>query len=97
MLEVVEDEKHGAFGGKDAAVGQAFSLLMCAYFTGLFLGLVCGGMVYYHFGWKIMTLTLGVLVFASAAPMLWLGGKPVAREQEKEHGGSNDRSTNTKS
>ncbi|KAJ5443196.1 hypothetical protein N7445_004309 [Penicillium cf. griseofulvum] len=73
VLDDMEAEDPGVFGGR-GAVAQAFSLENMAYFGGLALGPMVGGLVEFQYGWKVMTLGLGVLSAVTAMPMLWLSG-----------------------
>lgn len=80
ILEEKESEEPGIFGGKGAAVAQSFSLLIASSYIGLFFGPMCGGFVHYRFGWKVMTLVLGLFICISAIPTLWLSGKQVPQK-----------------
>ncbi|KAK4869430.1 hypothetical protein LT330_005812 [Penicillium expansum] len=73
VLDDMEAGDPGVFGGR-GAVAQAFSLENMAHFGGLALGPMVGGFVEFRYGWKIMTLGLGVLSAVTAMPMLWLSG-----------------------
>ncbi|CAI7664627.1 unnamed protein product [Penicillium viridicatum] len=73
VLDDMEAEDPGVFGGR-GAVAQAFSLENMAHFGGLALGPMVGGFVEFRYGWKIMTLGLGILSAITAMPMLWLSG-----------------------
>ncbi|KAJ6185684.1 hypothetical protein N7519_006985 [Penicillium mononematosum] len=73
VLDDMEAEDPGVFGGR-GAVAQAFSLENMAHFGGLALGPMLGGFVEVRYGWKSMTLALGVLSAVTAMPMLWLSG-----------------------
>jgi sugar phosphate permease len=74
VLDDMEAADPGVFGAK-GAVAQAFGLENMAHFSGLALGPVVGGFVEFRYGWKAMTLALGVLSAATAVPMLWLSGR----------------------
>ena len=74
VLDDIEAEDPEVFGAK-GAVAQAFSLENMAHFSGLALGSVVGGFVEFRYGWKVMTLALGVLSAVTAVPMLWLSGR----------------------
>ncbi|KAL2696361.1 hypothetical protein AAEP93_002775 [Penicillium crustosum] len=74
VLDDMECKRPGITGPK-GAIAQAFSLQTMAQFIGLFFGPLWGGFVEYHFGWKTMAWTLGLLAFVTAFPMLWLSGK----------------------
>ncbi|KAJ5104451.1 hypothetical protein NUU61_001798 [Penicillium alfredii] len=78
VLDEMEEENPGGFGEK-GAIAQAFSLENMAHFGGLALGPMAGGFVKFHYGWKVMTLSLGVLCAATAVPMLWLSG-PIEKD-----------------
>ncbi|KAJ6146761.1 hypothetical protein N7497_008743 [Penicillium chrysogenum] len=73
VLDDMEAGDPGVFGGR-GAVAQAFSLENMAHFGGLALGPMLGGFVEVRYGWKAMTLALGVLSAVTAMPMLWLSG-----------------------
>ncbi|KXG49822.1 Major facilitator superfamily domain, general substrate transporter [Penicillium griseofulvum] len=73
ILDDMEAEDPWVFGGR-GAVAQAFSLENMARFGGLGLGPMVGGFVEFQYGWKVMTLGLGVLSAITAMPMLWLSG-----------------------
>ncbi|KAJ5512403.1 hypothetical protein N7463_001955 [Penicillium fimorum] len=73
VLDDMEAGDPGIFGGR-GAVAQAFSLENMAHFGGLALGPMVGGFVEFKYGWKVMTLGLGVLSAVTAMPMLWLSG-----------------------
>ncbi|OQE12192.1 hypothetical protein PENVUL_c001G00055 [Penicillium vulpinum] len=73
VLDDMEAGDPGVFGGR-GAVAQAFSLENMAHFGGLALGPMVGGFVEYQYGWKVMTLALGLLSAVTAIPMLWLSG-----------------------
>ncbi|OQE40182.1 hypothetical protein PENCOP_c006G05347 [Penicillium coprophilum] len=73
VLDDMEAADPGVFGGR-GAVAQAFSLENMAHFGGLALGPMVGGFVEFKYGWKSMTLALGVLSAVTAIPMLWLSG-----------------------
>ncbi|KAI3128411.1 hypothetical protein CBS147326_6913 [Penicillium roqueforti] len=73
VLDDMEAGDPGVFGGR-GAVAQAFSLENMAHFGGLALGPMVGGFVEFRYGWKVMTLALGVLSAVTAMPMLWLSG-----------------------
>ena len=73
VLDDMEAGDPGVFGGR-GAVAQAFSLENMAHFGGLALGPMVGGFVEFRYGWKIMTLGLGILSAVTAMPMLWLSG-----------------------
>ncbi|CAG8203540.1 unnamed protein product [Penicillium salamii] len=75
VLDDMEAKTPGVFGGK-GAVAQAFGLENMAHFGGLALGPLVGGFVEFRYGWKVMTLGLGVLSALTAVPMLWLSGRP---------------------
>ncbi|KAJ5771931.1 Major facilitator superfamily domain general substrate transporter [Penicillium odoratum] len=74
VLDEMELRKPGIFGPK-GAIAQAFGLQTMAQFIGLFFGPLWGGFIEYHYGWKTMAWTLGLLVFITAIPVLWLSGK----------------------
>ncbi|KAJ5318974.1 uncharacterized protein N7506_011678 [Penicillium brevicompactum] len=74
VLDDMEAQEPGIFGGK-GAVAQAFSLENMAHFGGLALGPLVGGFVEFRYGWKVMTLGLGVLSILTAVPTLWLSGR----------------------
>lgn len=74
VLDDMEAKDPGVFGVK-GAVAQAFSLENMAHFSGLALGPFVGGFVEFRYGWKVMTLGLGVLSAVTAVPMLWLSGR----------------------
>lgn len=74
VLDDMEAQEPGIFGGK-GAVAQAFSLENMAHFGGLALGPLVGGFVEFRYGWKVMTLGLGVLSLLTAVPTLWLSGR----------------------
>jgi MFS family permease len=73
ILDDMEAEDPWVFGGR-GAVAQAFSLENMAHFGGLALGPMVGGLVKFQYGWKVMTLGLGVISAVTAMPMLWLSG-----------------------
>lgn len=64
------------FGDK-GVVAQAFGLENMAHFGGLALGPMVGGIVEFRYGWKVMSLALGVLSAVTALPMLLLSGAVV--------------------
>jgi MFS family permease len=76
VLDNMEAGDPEVFGTK-GAVGQLFSLENMAHFGGLALGPVVGGFVKFRYGWKVMTLALGVLSAVTALPMLWLSDRIV--------------------
>ncbi|KAJ5462946.1 hypothetical protein N7475_007890 [Penicillium sp. IBT 31633x] len=82
VLDDMEAEDPAVFGSK-GAVAQAFSLENMAHFGGLALGPLVGGFVEFRYGWKVMTLALGVLAAVTAMPMLWLSG-PVVEDSWTE-------------
>ncbi|KAJ5775357.1 uncharacterized protein N7511_000368 [Penicillium nucicola] len=63
--------------GDTGAIAQAFSLENMAHFGGLALGPMVGGIVEYRYGWKVMTLALGILSAVTSVPMLFLSGAVV--------------------
>ncbi|KAJ5165300.1 uncharacterized protein N7500_007130 [Penicillium coprophilum] len=73
VLDDMEAADPGVLGGR-GAVAQAFSLENMAHFGGLALGPMVGGFVEFKYGWKVMTLALGILSAVTAIPMLWLSG-----------------------
>lgn len=88
VLDDMEEADPMVFGEK-GAVAQAFSLQNMAHFGGLALGSMLGGFVDHRYGWKVMTLALGVLSAVTAVPMLWLGsrsfeGESVQGDPEQE-------------
>lgn len=82
VLNDMEAEDPEVFGGR-GAVAQAFSLENMAHFGGLALGPMVGGFVEFRYGWKVMTLALGVLSAVTAMPMLWLSG-PIVQNSWSE-------------
>jgi hypothetical protein len=76
VLDDMEAANPEIFGDK-GAVAQAFSLENMAHFGGLALGPMVGGIVEFRYGWKVMTLALGVLSAVTALPMLFLSGAVV--------------------
>ncbi|KAH8424530.1 uncharacterized protein LDX57_002281 [Aspergillus melleus] len=85
VLEDMERSRPGVFG-EQGAVAQAFGIQTMAQFMGLTLGPLWGGFSEYQYGWKTMSLTLGVLAGGTAIPMLWLsnGQKAEAEDEERE-------------
>lgn len=86
MQQVLDDmeRKTPEIFGEKGAVAQCMNLEMATYFAGLLFGPMWGGFVMYRFGWNTMTWTLGLLVGVTALPMLWLGGRPPARDDSVE-------------
>ncbi|KAJ5795021.1 hypothetical protein N7457_001620 [Penicillium paradoxum] len=82
VLNDMEAEDPEVFGRR-GAVAQAFSLENMAHFGGLALGPMVGGFVEFKYGWKVMTLGLGVLSAVTALPTLWLSG-PIAPDTWSE-------------
>lgn len=85
VLDDMERTQPGVFGEK-GAVAQAFGIQTMAQFMGLTLGPLWGGFLEYQYGWKTMSLTLGVLAGSTAIPMLWLsnGQKEEGEDEERE-------------
>ncbi|KAL2008992.1 hypothetical protein VTN00DRAFT_7186 [Thermoascus crustaceus] len=81
VLDDMERKTPGIFGEK-GAVAQCMSLEMTTYFAGVLFGPMWGGFVMYRSGWNTMTWTLGLLVGVTALPMLWLGGRPPAHNND---------------
>jgi hypothetical protein len=79
VLDYMEEVRPGIFGEK-GAVAQGFSLVNMAHFGGLALGPMLGGFIDHRYGWKAMTLALGILSAVTAVPMLWLDGGLVNEE-----------------
>ncbi|KAJ5980884.1 hypothetical protein N7481_008182 [Penicillium waksmanii] len=73
VLDDMEAEDPRVFGGQ-GAVGQAFGLQSMAHFGGFALGPIIGGFVSFHYGWNVMTFSLGLLSLVTAVPMMWLSG-----------------------
>ncbi|KAJ6165471.1 hypothetical protein N7485_008715 [Penicillium canescens] len=73
VLDDMEAADPDIFGDK-GVVAQAFSLENMAHFGGLALGPMVGGIVEFQYGWKVMSLGLGVLSAVTALPMLFLSG-----------------------
>ncbi|KAJ5754404.1 hypothetical protein N7533_003947 [Penicillium manginii] len=82
VLDDMEAEDPSVFGGQ-GAVGQAFGLQSMAHFGGFALGPMIGGFVSFHYGWDVMTLSLGLLSLVTAVPMMWLSG-PIKDDQISE-------------
>lgn len=83
VLDYMEEVRPGIFGEK-GAVAQGFSLVNMAHFGGLALGPMLGGFIDHRYGWKSMTLALGILCAVTAVPMLWLDGGSVDEELARE-------------
>ncbi|PLB48038.1 MFS transporter [Aspergillus steynii IBT 23096] len=85
VLDDMERTRPGVFGEK-GAVAQAFGIQTMAQFLGLTLGPLWGGFSEYQYGWKITSLTLGLLAGVTAIPMLWLsnGQKADVEDEERE-------------
>lgn len=85
VLEDMERSRPGVFGEK-GAVAQAFGIQTMAQFLGLTLGPLWGGFSEYQYGWKVMSLSLGLLAGVTAIPMLWLsnGQKADGGDEERE-------------
>lgn len=73
VLDDMEEKEPGVFG-ENGAIAQAFSLEALAQFAGLAIGPLAGGFVGDSYGWKVMTLFLGILSGITAIPMLCLSG-----------------------
>ncbi|KAJ5113938.1 hypothetical protein N7456_002472 [Penicillium angulare] len=80
-LSGIETENPGIFG-KSGAIAQAFGLQTVAHFGGRVLGPIQGGFMSFAYGWKVMTLGLGVLALLTAVPMLWLSAGSKNRSDE---------------
>lgn len=74
VLEL-EEARPGRFG-KFGAFAQAYGLFNIAFAAGSLVGPLLGGFVNEAAGWGTLTLVLGVICGASAAPtIVWTGGR----------------------
>lgn len=89
VLDDMEAEHPFVFGEK-GAVAQAFGLQSMAHFGGFALGPMIGGFVSFHYGWNVMTLSLGLLSLVTAVPMLWLSGPMVVTDSD-DYGSDTER------
>lgn len=78
-LEITDPENFR----QSSATAQTFSLQQMAQFTGMTLGPMIGGFVDHRYGWKTMTLCLGLLSAVTALPTLRLSGREATRQLPK--------------
>ena len=82
-LDDMEEKIPGIFGAQ-GAIAQAASLQHMASFSGMTLGPMVGGFLDTRFGWKTMSLCLGLLTAVTAVPTLWLAGPRSEKAPEGE-------------
>ncbi|KAJ6178064.1 hypothetical protein N7519_008525 [Penicillium mononematosum] len=68
---------------RSGAIAQTFSLQQMAQFTGMTVGPMIGGLTDHRYGWKTMTLCLGLLSAITAIPTLWMSGREATGELPK--------------
>ena len=74
MIEEKEREEPGSFG-PGGAYAQAFGLFNCSMAAATLFGPVFAGWLAEQYGWKIMSLALGIFAFSGAIPAVSLDTK----------------------
>jgi hypothetical protein len=72
IVRHIEKTQPGALSPK-GAIAQSFGLRTMAFYTGILIGPLWGGLIVRTAGWKVMSATLGGLAGGTAMVMLGAG------------------------
>ncbi|KAG9230850.1 major facilitator superfamily domain-containing protein [Amylocarpus encephaloides] len=82
VVEELEKEDSGRFG-PGGAYAQAYALFNCSMAAATMFGPVVAAAIKLNYGWKAMTLAMGIFSFSGAIPILFFTGGWLFQDQER--------------